>query len=134
MRAELAGYAEKNPNVKKHIEHPIFKIIAHEAAAMDAEAYVVGGYVRDIFLKRESKDIDIVVTGSGEPQIEQIVHRHFAAPFCHGNHNAVRFRTVDGVNDVFGMTEAGYQVRLDCLLGQISNRLDSKLRTIAELA
>jgi len=51
--------------VKKHIEHPIFKTIAHEAASMDAEAFVVGGYVRDIFLKRESKDIDIVVTGSG---------------------------------------------------------------------
>lgn len=51
--------------MKKHIEHPIFKTIAHEAASMDAEAFVVGGYVRDIFLKRESKDIDIVVTGSG---------------------------------------------------------------------
>lgn len=32
---------------------------------MRVDAYVVGGYVRDIFLKRESKDIDIVVTGSG---------------------------------------------------------------------
>jgi len=32
---------------------------------MEAQAFVVGGYVRDIFLKRESKDIDIVVTGSG---------------------------------------------------------------------
>jgi poly(A) polymerase len=51
--------------MKKHIEHPIFKIIAAEAAGLDSEAYVVGGYVRDIFLKRESKDIDIVVTGSG---------------------------------------------------------------------
>lgn len=32
---------------------------------MQATAFVVGGYVRDIFLKRESKDIDVVVTGSG---------------------------------------------------------------------
>jgi len=32
---------------------------------MNAEAFVVGGYVRDILLKRESKDIDVVVTGSG---------------------------------------------------------------------
>src|SRR5204863_7804166 len=32
---------------------------------MGAEAFVVGGYVRDIFLKRDSKDIDIVVVGSG---------------------------------------------------------------------
>lgn len=32
---------------------------------LNAQAFVVGGYVRDIFLKRESKDIDVVVTGSG---------------------------------------------------------------------
>src|SRR6188768_2309793 len=32
---------------------------------MGSEAFVVGGYVRDIFLKHDSKDIDIVVTGSG---------------------------------------------------------------------
>ncbi len=32
---------------------------------METAAYVVGGYVRDIFLKRESKDIDVVVLGSG---------------------------------------------------------------------
>jgi poly(A) polymerase len=51
--------------VKKHLTHPIFRIIAEHAQAMDAQAFVVGGYVRDIFLKRESKDIDIVVTGSG---------------------------------------------------------------------
>lgn len=51
--------------MKKHLQHPIFKIIAHEAAAMNTEAFAVGGYVRDIFLKRESKDIDVVVLGSG---------------------------------------------------------------------
>lgn len=51
--------------MKKHLHHPVFSIIAREASAMQAEAYVVGGYVRDIFLKRESKDIDVVVTGSG---------------------------------------------------------------------
>ncbi len=51
--------------MKKHLQHPIFKIIAQQAEAMEAEAFIVGGYVRDIFLKRESKDIDVVVTGSG---------------------------------------------------------------------
>lgn len=51
--------------MRKHLHHPIFSLIAEEAAAMGTEAFVVGGYVRDIFLKRDSKDIDIVVTGSG---------------------------------------------------------------------
>ncbi len=64
--------------MKKHIQDPIFKIIAHEAATMNAEAFVVGGYVRDIFLKRESKDIDIVVIGipneSGQVGIELAKH------------------------------------------------------------
>lgn len=51
--------------MKKHLTHPIFAIIAKEASAMQTKAYVVGGYVRDIFLHRASKDIDIVVVGSG---------------------------------------------------------------------
>lgn len=41
---------------------------------MSAEAFVVGGYVRDIFLKRESKDIDVVVTGSGIELAKQVAH------------------------------------------------------------
>lgn len=51
--------------MKKHLQHRIFEVIARQAQQMGTEAYVVGGYVRDIFLKRDSKDIDIVVIGSG---------------------------------------------------------------------
>lgn len=51
--------------MKKHLQHPVFSLIATEAQSMGVEAYVIGGYVRDIFLKRPSKDIDIVVVGSG---------------------------------------------------------------------
>lgn len=51
--------------MKKHLTHPVFALIADEAAAMGTSAFVVGGYVRDIILHRESKDIDIVIIGSG---------------------------------------------------------------------
>jgi poly(A) polymerase len=34
--------------MKKHLQHPVFKIIAEQAESMNAEAFVVGGYVRDI--------------------------------------------------------------------------------------
>ena len=51
--------------MKKHLQNPVFAILAEEASALEAKAFVVGGYVRDIFLKRESKDIDVVVLGSG---------------------------------------------------------------------
>lgn len=43
----------------------LFKKIGDIADKMGVEAYLIGGFVRDIFLYRESKDIDIVVVGSG---------------------------------------------------------------------
>ena len=47
------------------LEHDIFKIVSQTAAEKGVKAYVIGGYVRDCFLGRSSKDIDIVVEGSG---------------------------------------------------------------------
>jgi poly(A) polymerase len=51
--------------MEKHLQHPVFKILADIAALHHIEAYIIGGYVRDIFLERPSKDIDIVVLGNG---------------------------------------------------------------------
>ena len=51
--------------MKEHLNHPIFKMLAAVAAQNNSEAYVIGGYVRDLFLHRPSKDIDIVVLGNG---------------------------------------------------------------------
>ena len=58
--------------MKKHLQHIIFSVIAEEAKELDYQAFVVGGYVRDILLKRKSKDIDIVVLGSGIELAERI--------------------------------------------------------------
>jgi poly(A) polymerase len=49
----------------EHLQDKIFHIIADIADENNKECYVIGGYVRDIFLQRPSKDIDIVVVGSG---------------------------------------------------------------------
>ncbi|ETZ19830.1 CCA tRNA nucleotidyltransferase [Pedobacter sp. V48] len=51
--------------MEKHLQHPVFKVLADIAAKHNIEAYVIGGYVRDIFLQRPSKDIDVVVLGNG---------------------------------------------------------------------
>ncbi|MBL4594193.1 MAG: HD domain-containing protein [Flavobacteriales bacterium] len=51
--------------MKKHIQHPIFNIIAEAADELNVDAYAIGGFVRDIIIKRPSKDIDIVAIGSG---------------------------------------------------------------------
>ena len=48
-----------------YLDHKIFSIVSEAAAEMGVRAFVIGGYVRDCFLGRPSKDIDIVVEGSG---------------------------------------------------------------------
>lgn len=45
--------------------HKVFGVVAQVAAETGVKAYVVGGYVRDIFLKRSSKDVDFTVIGDG---------------------------------------------------------------------
>ena len=49
----------------KILDKDIFHSIGSVADGMGVECYVVGGYVRDIFLERPSNDIDVVVLGSG---------------------------------------------------------------------
>ena len=51
--------------MKQHLKQPIFKIVAEAASKMKVPAYVIGGFVRDAILNRPSKDVDIVVVGSG---------------------------------------------------------------------
>ncbi len=51
--------------MKKHIQHPIFNIIADAADELNLDAYAIGGFVRDIVLDRSCKDIDVVAIGSG---------------------------------------------------------------------
>jgi poly(A) polymerase len=52
-------------NLKTSLEHVVFARIGEVADRLGLETYVVGGYVRDIILKRPSKDIDFVCVGSG---------------------------------------------------------------------
>ena len=58
----------------KHLTHPIFKILADCANQLNVDAYVIGGFVRDIHLNRESKDIDVVTIGKGI-ELAELVHK-----------------------------------------------------------
>ena len=49
----------------KALENPVFRKISAIVDRLGVEAYVVGGYVRDYYLRRPSTDIDVVVVGSG---------------------------------------------------------------------
>ncbi len=57
------------------LKNKIFGIIGEEAAAMNTRAFVIGGYVRDSLLGRNSKDIDIVIEGSGIEVAERVAGR-----------------------------------------------------------
>ena len=72
----------------KPLTHPVYEIASHVADELGISAYAVGGVVRDMFLNRKSKDIDIVVVGSGiafaqavakaiSPHIEVSVFKNF---------------------------------------------------------
>ena len=52
-------------NLSHHITHPALIIISEIISEKNLEAYIIGGYVRDLYLNRKSKDIDIVVVGNG---------------------------------------------------------------------
>lgn len=62
-------------NLKKKFSGKIFETITLVADDMQLECYAIGGYVRDIFLYRPSKDIDVVVVGSGIDFAEAVARK-----------------------------------------------------------
>lgn len=61
--------------LKQRFSDDIFRQISATADELGLECYAVGGYVRDIFLQRLSKDIDVVVVGSGIAMAESLGRR-----------------------------------------------------------
>lgn len=60
--------------MQEHLQDKVFKLISETADEMGLETYVIGGFVRDLYLQRPSKDIDIVTVGSGI-ELAQQVHK-----------------------------------------------------------
>lgn len=54
-----------NAEIAERIDTRLFRMLSETVDEMGLEAYIVGGYVRDMFLERPSKDVDVVVVGSG---------------------------------------------------------------------
>lgn len=74
MQSNLSNENKKkhSEGFEVHLQHPIFKILANIAKQTNTEIYVIGGFVRDLFLNRVSKDIDIVVLGNGIAFAEKV--------------------------------------------------------------
>lgn len=62
-------------NLSDDLKLPVFRQIGETADQMGREVYVVGGYVRDIFLNRPSSDLDFVTVGSGIELAERVAER-----------------------------------------------------------
>lgn len=62
-------------NYASYLKHPVFKVASQIVTEKGLEAYVIGGYVRDLILERPSKDIDIVVVGSGMDLAKECAER-----------------------------------------------------------
>jgi len=61
--------------MKQHLQHSLFNIISRTSAELDVQAFVIGGFVRDLLLNRPSKDIDIVVIGNGIQFAESVAKK-----------------------------------------------------------
>jgi poly(A) polymerase len=58
-----------------YLNKPIFKLISETGELTNTPIWVIGGYVRDLLLKRKSKDIDILVLGSGLEFAKILAHK-----------------------------------------------------------
>jgi len=63
------------PVLRKELTHAIFSIVSEESQKLGFQTYVIGGFVRDIYLNRESKDVDFVTVGSGIALAEAVKKR-----------------------------------------------------------
>jgi len=75
MTEKIKNQSNIGRKMNEHINNKIFETIANAAAELNQETYVIGGFVRDIFLKRPSKDIDIVTLGNGIQLAEKVASK-----------------------------------------------------------
>ncbi|MDR3061342.1 MAG: tRNA nucleotidyltransferase, partial [Dysgonamonadaceae bacterium] len=61
--------------ILKKLQGKVFETISEVSDELGLESYVIGGYVRDIFLNRPSKDIDVVCAGSGIGLAKEVASR-----------------------------------------------------------
>ncbi|MFO0321298.1 MAG: CCA tRNA nucleotidyltransferase [Bacteroidota bacterium] len=66
--------------MEKHLSNPVFKVISKCADQLGVDAFVIGGFVRDLFLERNSKDIDVVTLGKGI-ELAELVHQQLPDSF-----------------------------------------------------
>lgn len=98
-------------NLKNELQHEIFEKVAEAAKNLSLESYVVGGYVRDLILKRPSKDIDFVCVGSGielAKETARIINPKIKVSYFK-NFGTAHFRWKDWDFEFVGARKESYQ-------------------------
>ena len=98
-------------NVDQVLNHDIFKKLSETAEALQYRAFVVGGFVRDVFLRRENKDIDVVVIGSGIEYAQQFFQtlkgdKHIAV---FKNFGTAQIKHNDYIIEIIGARKESYR-------------------------
>lgn len=92
------------------LQLPIFTELQQCADKLGLEAYVIGGYVRDLVLKRNSKDIDVVVVGDALPLAKAFANLHKQSDFAvFKNFGTAMVKTADWEVEFVGSRKESYR-------------------------
>jgi len=95
--------------MKQHLQHPVFKILSKIAGEQNLQVFAIGGFVRDIFLKRPSKDIDIVVIGNGIDYAETVAKQLKVKLAVYKNFGTASLRYQDIEMEFVGARKESYR-------------------------
>ncbi|MDX5321775.1 MAG: CCA tRNA nucleotidyltransferase [Bacteroidota bacterium] len=122
------------------LKQDFFRIIGEVADQQNLEVYVIGGYVRDCILKRPSKDVDIVVMGSGIDLAHAVAEKMPSKPHVnfYSNFGTANLKTDSGWDIEFvGARRESYQrnsrkpIVEDGTLEDDQNRRDFTINALA---
>jgi poly(A) polymerase len=91
------------------LSQPTLKCIRETVQAENVRAYIIGGYVRDLVLKRTSKDVDIVVEGSGIDIAEKVASKFGVQVNVFKNFGTAMFRTSEMEVEFVGARKESYR-------------------------
>jgi putative nucleotidyltransferase with HDIG domain len=96
-------------NYADKLKHPVFKVVSQYATEHGIDAYVIGGFVRDLIMERPSKDIDILVLGDG-PQFAEAIAKilHVKKVSVFKNFGTAHFRYKDLDVEFVGARKESY--------------------------
>lgn len=110
------------------MEAPIFKVLAETAEKNNTEIYVIGGFVRDLYLNRPSKDIDVVVLGNGIAFAEKVGQKLKASVAVFKNFGTAMLKHSDLEVEFVGARKESYRANSRKPIVEDGNLEDDQLR------